>query len=48
MTRVGALFLLAILIGCAPAPPPLPSGPWHALNAGEWAATPAELQALPK
>lgn len=49
MSTFVALIMLVILEGCAgPTPPPLPTGQWHQLNEGQWSATPAELDALPK
>jgi hypothetical protein len=29
MTRIFALLAITALIGCAPTPPPLPSGAWY-------------------
>ncbi len=46
--RILAVLVLLALGACAPTPPPLPSGPWGQLNTGQWAASAAELEALPK
>ncbi len=48
MTRVLALVALIALGACSPPPPPTVSGPWSALNQGQWTATQAEIEALPK
>lgn len=49
MIRIFALLSLMALAACAgPTPPPVPAGPWTALNQGQWTASQAEMETLPR